>query len=65
MTQGRHVEPITLRKNDLVHEFVGVFNEFIEHYNQELAHRADQDVEQAGTPQSDEADQPELAAAQA
>jgi len=36
MTRGERAEPVRLRKGDLVTEFQGVFNEFVESRNQEL-----------------------------
>ena len=55
MTEGRRVEPLTVRKRDLVHEFVTAFNNFIEYWNRERAQHLDKrQVGQGDEPQDDE-----------
>lgn len=62
MARGEHVEPITLRKHDMVHEFLDVFNKFIEYHNRKLAQESEPDSTQSQGSQNDSRSEKALAA---
>lgn len=53
MIAGERVEPLAIQKGDMVHEFLDVFNEFIECRNRELAERSRQQAEDHSGPSTE------------
>jgi hypothetical protein len=53
MSAGQRVEPLAIQKDDMVHEFLDVFNQFIERRNQELAERSRQPDQDHSAPRSE------------